>query len=109
MDGKALESHHVIHALGKDGALAQLAAQLVSIHNAAHGRANDNVNISILQLFCHMSHNLGTLIRVLLQIGHLAVCAGMTAGRKEEVPLQKCFTFLQNFDRFSCHDTFLRL
>ena len=94
MDAEPLQGHDVIHTLGEDGALAQLAAQLVSVDNAAHGRADHNVDIQLLQLLGDRGHDLGSLIGILLQECHLAICAGMAAGRQQEVPLQKCFTFL---------------
>ena len=101
MDGKALQGHHIVHALGEDGALAGLAGQLVSIDDAAHGRSHDDIHIQLLDLIGHSLHYLGAAVRVLLQVGHLAVCAGMAAGGEQEMALQECVTALQNFKCFT--------
>lgn len=53
MDGKALQGHHIVNALGEDGALAGLAGQLVSVDDAAHGRADDDIHIQLLDLVGH--------------------------------------------------------
>ena len=107
MDAETLEGHDIVNALGEDGALAHLTAQLVGVDNAAHGGADYDVNVQFLELLGDRGHDLGGLVRVLLQKGHLAVCAGVTAGGQQEVPLQKCFTFLQNVQSFACHSLFL--
>ena len=101
MDGKALQGHHIVHALGKDGALAGLAGQLVGVHDAAHGRADDDVHIHLLDLISHSLHHLGAAVRVLLQISHLAVCAGMAAGGQQEVAFQERVTALQDLKCFT--------
>ena len=80
---------------------AGLAGQLVGVHDAAHGRADDDVHIHLLDLISHSLHHLGAAVRVLLQISHLAVCAGVPAGGQQEVTLQKCVTALQNFKCFT--------
>ena len=46
-------------------------------------------------------YDLGAAVGVLLQISHLAVCAGMAARRQQEMALQKCVTALQNFKCFT--------
>ena len=101
MDGEALQGHHVVHALGEDSALAGLAGQLVGVDDAAHGRSDDDVHVHLLDLIGHSLHGLGTAVGVLLQICHLAVCAGMAARRQQEVTFQKCVTALQNFKCFT--------
>src|SRR5699024_7829078 len=63
--------------------------------------------VEFLQLLGHRGHDLGAAIGILLQKRHLAVGAGMTAGRQQKMTFQEGFTFLQNFDCFSRHDTFL--
>ena len=105
MDGEALQGHHVVHALGEDSALAGLAGQLVGVDDAAHGRSDDDVHVHLTDLIGHSLHGLGTAVGVLLQICHLAVCAGMAARRQQEVAFQKCVTALQNFKCFT-HDIF---
>ena len=62
LDGKALQGHHVVHALGEDGALAQLAAQLVGVHDAAHGRSHDHVHVQVFQLLGHVLHDQGAFV-----------------------------------------------
>ena len=101
MDGKALQGHHVVHALGEDGALAGLAGQLVGVDDAAHGRADDDVHIHLLDLIGHGLHDLGAAVGVLLQISHLAVCAGMAAGGQQEVAFQERVTALQDLKCFT--------
>ena len=107
MDAETLEGHDIVNALGEDGALAHLTAQLVGVDDAAHGRADHDVDVQLLELLGNRGHDLGGLVGVLLQISHLAVCAGVPAGGQQEVPLQKCFTFFQNVQSFACHSLFL--
>ena len=101
VDGEALQGHHIVHALGKDGALAGLAGQLVGIDDTAHRGADDDVHIHFLDLICHDLHHLGAAVGVLLQISHLAVCAGMAAGGQQEVTFQERVTALQDLKCFT--------
>ena len=101
MDGKALQGHHIVHALGEDGALAGLAGQLVSVHDAAHGRADDDIHVHLLDLVGHSLHHLGAAVGVLLQVSHLAVSAGMAAGGQQEMALQECVAALQDLKCFT--------
>ena len=101
VDGEALQGHHIIHALGEDGALAGLAGQLVGVHDAAHGRADDHIHVHFLDLICHGLHHLGATVGVLLQISHLAVCAGMATGGQQEVAFQERVTALQDLKCFT--------
>ncbi|WP_370840760.1 hypothetical protein [Gemmiger formicilis] len=84
---EALEGHDVVDALGEDGALAHLAAQLVGVDDAAHGGADHDVDVQLLELLGNRGHDLGGLVGVLLQKCHLAVSAGVAPGGKQEVPL----------------------
>ncbi len=101
MDGEALQGHHIVHALGEDGALAGLAGQLVGIDDAAHGRSHDHIHVHFLDFICHALHDLGAAVGVLLQISHLAVCAGMAAGGQQEVAFQERVTALQDLKCFT--------
>ena len=87
VDPEALEGHDVVDALGEDGALAHLAAQLVGVDDAAHGGADHDVDVQLLELLGNRGHDLGGLVGVLLQKCHLAVSAGVAPGGKQEVPL----------------------
>ena len=69
------------------------------------GRSDDDVHVHLTDLIGHSLHGLGAAVGVLLQICHLAVCAGMAARRQQEVTFQKCVTALQNFKCFT-HDIF---
>ena len=73
-----------------------MAANFVCIHNAAHGRAHHYINVQLFQLFRHRGQHLRGLIRVLLQLCHLAVGVGMAPGRKQEMPFQKSARLFQN-------------
>ena len=68
----------------------------------------DDLHVHLLDLIGHSLHDLSTAVGVLLQISHLAVCAGMAARRQQEVTFQKCVTALQNFKCFT-HDIFSSL
>ena len=100
---KPLEGHDVVHPLGEDGALAQLAAQLVGIDDAAHGRSDNDIHVHILQLFRHGGHHFGALVGVLLQKRHLAVSAGMAAAGQQKMAFQESLALFQDLFVIPCH------
>ena len=70
-------------------------------HRHANDQCRPQTGFHFLDLICHGLHDLGAAVGVLLQISHLAVCAGMTAGGQQEVAFQERVTALQDLKCFT--------
>ena len=87
----AAQGHHIVHPLGEDGGHAQLAAQFVGHDDAAHSRSHHHINGQVLDLLGDDRDDaLGT-VRILQELGALAVTVAVTAGGEQEMAFQQGF------------------
>ena len=83
----AAEGHLAIDALGEDGARAESLARLMGEQDAAGHRADDGLDVGVLEL---LGHRLAELLRVLWMLQHvelLDVVRAMQAGRQQEMAI----------------------